>query len=157
MSASPTLGSGSAFLLGPGSEAFIHMVERWHESLLAYVYVLILSLMFLVPPSTPRMLGAMIAGPTLVVLGISLVGLIKETRQKETALDRHKLFRRRMVQIIALAMSLYGAFLLWNRVGYGVFIMITPICMILGNATGTAWDLMTQVGRLKAQDEAASH
>lgn len=182
---------------GVGNEAFVHLIESWHEfylmagtaavtlvgllfvalsihldvllhhkrahlldlarqTLLAYLYVLIMSLMFLVPPTSPRTLAATMGAGSIVVLVISIIGLVQEARQKETSLARGKLLRRRLLQILSLAMALSAAVLLWRGDHYGVFLMIAPICMMLGNATGSAWDLMTQVGRLKAQDEAAA-
>lgn len=132
-----------------------HLLDLSRQTLLAYLYVLIISLMFLVPPSAPRMLAANVGLPSLVVLILAIVGLIREAAQKETAVPRRSLIRRRMVQIAALTVAVFAAHLLWIGDGYGAFMMIAPVCMMLGNATGSAWDLLVQLGRLKAQDDAA--
>lgn len=44
----------------------------------------------------------------------------------------------------------------WQGRAFGVFLVFAPICMMPGNATGSAGDPMTRVVRLKAQDEAAA-
>lgn len=189
------------FLMFPpesSSEAFLHMMEGWHEfylmtgtaavtltgllfvslsihldvllhdrrahlldlarqTLLSFVYVLILSLMFLVPPSTPRLLALTVVASSIVFGGVAVWGLVKEVRTRETGLRRGSLFRRRMLQIVAILLVFYAGFLLWFGIGGGAFMMIGPLCMLLGNATGSAWDLLVQVGRLKANEEHARH
>ena len=52
---------------------------------------------------------------------------------------------------------LFGGWQLWGGAPSGLLLRIGPICAMLGNATGSAWDLLVQVGRLKVrlQEEAA--
>lgn len=128
-----------------------HLLDLARQTLLAFIYILLVSLMVLIPPSTPRMLGVTIGGATLVVLVFSAVGMAKEMRLKELALTRKNLFRRRAVQIIALLYGLFGAWQLWGGSTFGLFVLIFPVCTMLGNATGSAWDLLVQVGRLKVR------
>lgn len=133
-----------------------HLLDLARQAQLTFVVVLLLSLMYLVPPSTPRILALSSAGMTLVAFGIAVAGLLKEMRTRETGLDRRALFRRRLSQILGLALSLFASWLLWQGEGIGLFVMIGPICLLLGNATGSAWDLLVQVGKLKAREQESS-
>ncbi len=129
-----------------------HLLDLARQTLLAFVYVMLVSLMILVPPSTPRLLASTIGGSTIVVLVFSIAGLVNELRMKErTGLSR-SLLRRRIMQILCLCLSLYAAAKLWAGSGMGLFMMIGTICAMLGNGAGSAWDLLVQVGRLKVKD-----
>ena len=130
-----------------------HLLDLARQAQLTFIVVLLLSLMYLVPPSTPRILALTSAGMTMVALAIALGGLVREMRTRETGLDRRALLRRRLSQILGLALSLFASWLIWNGEGYGMFMMIGPICLLLGNATGSAWDLLVQVGKLKAREQ----
>ena len=129
-----------------------HLLDLARQTLLAFVYVMLVSLMILVPPSTPRLLATTIGGSTLVVLLFSIVGLVSELRMKERAGVSRSLLRRRIMQILFLGLGVYSAYQLWLGFGTGLFMMIGTICTMLGNGAGSAWDLLVQVGRLKVKD-----
>lgn len=129
-----------------------HLLDLARQTLLAFVYVMLVALMVLVPPSTPRLLGATIGGSTLVVLAFSIAGLVNELRMKERTGVSRSLLRRRIMQILCLGLGAYSAAQLWQGSGLGLFMMIGTICAMLGNGAGSAWDLLVQVGRLKVKD-----
>lgn len=129
-----------------------HLLDLARQTLLAYVYVLLVSLMFLVPPTSPRSLGFNVGAATAVVLGIALVGLVREMWQRETAIERRALARRRLLQIVALGLALYAAWQIGIGEPLGMSLFYAPLAVLLANATGSAWMLLVQVGRLKARE-----
>lgn len=127
-----------------------HLLDLARQTLLAFVYVLLVSLMFLVPPSTPRILGLTLAGATVTVLALAVAGFVREQRSRVTGLSRASLARRRLLQIAALVVALGVSVRMMGGHHEDAVLLIAPICILLGNATGSAWDLLVQVGRLKA-------
>lgn len=135
-----------------------HLLDLARQTLLTFVVALMLSLMFLVPPTRPFVLALTVAAPSLAGLVLAAGGLAREMRVTETGLQRRGLLRRRLVQILAFALLLVAATQIAAQTPEAFGTMIAPMCMLLANATNSAWDLLVQVGKLKAREEhAAKH
>lgn len=133
------------------------LVEAGHEHLLGlsratlttFISVLIASLMMLVPAMSMRMTGMML---TMV----ALAGLITTTyfsrhmsKHHGGALTAQQMRRRTLMPLVA--------YLLMLSAGLGVFVglpellfnMVGGMCLILGNAAGTSWELLVRVAQHK--------
>jgi len=131
------------------------LVEETHEHLLAlarvtlvsFTMVLFASLIMLIPPESNRQMAF-----TLGVL--SVAGLVATFRLTRTA--RHhdeagfsrSLVRKRLmfptVGYLLIGLTALGLFL---RLPEMLYMMVGAMCMILGNAAGTSWELLVHIAR----------
>ena len=133
------------------------LVEPHHEHLLAlaratltsFVMVLIVSMFMLVPPMSTRMTGLMIS-----IVGIA--GIVTSTLQMRSArhhdeggFTRAQMRRRTVFPIVGYLLMLSAGFGVWLGVPELLFNMISGVCMLLGNAAGTSWDLLVRVAKSK--------
>jgi hypothetical protein len=75
-------------------------------------------------------------------------------RGRGSSSSKHEAFLRRRGRLLigAYAFALInGVALVVLRVPELAFNMIGVICLLLGNAAGTAWDLLVELGKLKAE------
>ncbi len=49
-------------------------------------------------------------------------------------------------------MMLLSAAGLWFGIGEALYMIIGAVCMILGNAAGTSWELLVQIAKHKRSD-----
>jgi len=136
-----------------------HLLVYARQTLLSFTYVLMLSLFFLVPHEGTRVLGATIAGLSVVVIGVT-VRMAREGLK--SAGERHELKallrrRTRFLLVGYLIAGLCGVLMLVRRDPYMAYWMVGAVCLLLGNAAGSSWDLLVQVGKLKrdSRDRAA--
>jgi hypothetical protein len=129
-----------------------HLLGLARAILFSFIVVLLLSLMMLVP-GMPRRVTAV----QLIVLGaVSLFVTVRQLRGQRATDHTHfslGLFRRRLmlplvgyvwVMLTGVGMLAFNpAFFDW---------MVGAVCMLLGNATGTSWDLLVRVARIKRAD-----
>ena len=131
-----------------------HLLVYARQTLLSFTYVLLLSLMFLVPGEGVRVLSATITALSLIVIGIT----IRMAREgMKSVRERHELkaMLRRRTRILLAGYVLAGgcgALMLFQHDPYMVYWMVGAVCMLLGNAAGSSWDLLVLVGRLKRDD-----
>ena len=134
-------------------------VEKSHEHLLAlsrvtllsFTFVLFASLFMLVPPPLQgvRQTAIMIAAVGVAGLGWT-TGLMRATQHHDEAgFTRAQMRRRLLVPVVGYLMILLTAVGLWLEIGEMLYMMIGAICMILGNAAGTSWELLVQIAKQK--------
>lgn len=133
-----------------------HLLAHARSTLLSFIYVMIVSLMFLIPQQNARLLGISLTVASGIVLGILVTQLV---RARGSASSQHETFLRRRTRLLMVGYTL--AFLnsvamVVLRVPELAFNFIGVICMLLGNAAGTAWDLLVELGKLKAEQRGAS-
>jgi len=135
-------------------ETKAHVLAHARATLLSFTYVLIVSLGFLVPFQNLRVISVLIIVSSIVVGG-SQLRQPRRPRGMEPLPFERKMMRRGIVFLIGyvlalaigIAMMLLGApELTYNLIGI--------ICMLLGNALGSSWDLLVEVGKLKAAQAA---
>ena len=128
------------------------LLDLARQAMLALLMMLIISLIFLLPAWSPRIQSAALIGSCLVPLGFTLRGMRLDATQGDHGLGRGVLLRRRVLALVAyVGMLLVGVFMLRGQYEI-MFFIVGPICMLFGNATGSAWEMMVEVGRLKARD-----
>jgi len=131
-------------------ETKVHVLAHARATLLSFSYVLIVSLGFLVPFQNMKVLSVMIVVASFVVGGFQLRQPRRPRGMAPLPFER-KMTRRGMVfmigYVLALLVGLGMMFLDEPRLTYD---LIGVICMLLGNALGSSWDLLVEVGKLKA-------
>ena len=124
------------------------------ETLFTFMYILILSLEFLVPEVPARPLGVAIAVLSGVMLLRAGLSAARERRRADPAGHLGFLDRRRRTLLVAYAAALViGVVMIARRDPSMSYWMIAVVCALLGNAAGSAWDLLVQVGRIKQAAE----
>jgi hypothetical protein len=131
-----------------------HLLSLARAILFSFVMVLTLSLMMLVPGYGMRVTAA-----ELVVVGTALsVATLRQIRGRpgvEQAEFTHSLYRRRLViPLIGYAwIALTGAGMLKFRDPELFYLVVGAVCMLLGNAAGTSWDLLVRTARIRRGSE----
>ncbi len=125
-----------------------HLLVPARSTLISFVFVLTLSLLMLVPAQ-----GIRITGVSWIALGAVFSALT--VRQMMRATVDHAdftrgLFRRRLLlPLIGYAWTAVAGFLLLRRQADALFVVVGPLCLLLGNAAGTSWDLLVRVARIR--------
>jgi hypothetical protein len=131
------------------------LVEESHEHLLAlarvtlisYTMVLFASMVMLVPPSSRRQTALMLAA--MAVGG--LVWIFRLTRgaqhHDEAGFSRAQVRKRLLFPTLGFLMMLLTAGGLMLGLSEMLYMMVGSICMILGNAAGTSWELLVQIAK----------
>lgn len=127
-----------------------HLLAAARMAFMNFLYVLLMSLFFLMPGMPPRMHGFTV----LVLSGLSLGYLVWNGLRtpRPAKLTKHEQFLRRrfMISGFILGIGIVAAinFMLEpRRLPLIQFAALT--CAMLANSTGMAWDLLVQVGRIR--------
>lgn len=137
-------------------------VEKTHEHLLAlsrvtllsFTFVLFVSLFMLVPPQGARQTAIMIAAVGVAGLAWT-IGLMRAAQHHDEAgFTRAQMRRRLIIPVVGYVMMLLTALGLWFGIGEMLYMMIGAVCMILGNAAGTSWELLVQIAKHKHTSQA---
>jgi hypothetical protein len=134
-------------------ESRSHLVELARANLSCFIMVLVLSLMMLVPGQSQRVVGAQLLIVGLVFLAFTVRLLFSAPRTGHADFSM-RLFRRRLtLPLIGYAwVALVGVMLISGADRYSMQLIIGAICMLLGNASGTSWDLLVRVAKLKRSE-----
>jgi hypothetical protein len=134
-------------------------VEKSHEHLLAlsrvtllsFTFVLFASLFMLVPVPAQGVRQTAIMVAAVGVAGLSwTIGLMRAAQHHDEAgFTRAQMRRRLIIPVVGYFMMLVTALGLWFGIGEILFMMIGAVCMILGNAAGTSWELLVQIAKQK--------
>lgn len=130
-----------------------HRAHLLHAARLAFsnfVYVLMLSLFFLIPDNTPRLLGIATLVLSVVMFGSVAIGSLKTRRRGAAAEHERFLQRRYLLSGFMAGVSIATALMLVTepRVAH-LYMFVAVVCAMLANAAGMSWDLLVQVGRLR--------
>jgi 4-amino-4-deoxy-L-arabinose transferase-like glycosyltransferase len=131
-----------------------HLLVYARQTLLSYTYVLLLSLLFLVPREGTRTLSVTITALSVVAMAITIHMAREGMKSVGPQHDLKSLLRRR-TRILLIGYLLAGAcgvLMLLRRDPQMANLMVSPVCLLLGNAANSSWDLLVQVGRLKRND-----
>ena len=131
-------------------ESKTYLLSLARQTFLGFVYVLFVSLVFLIPAMTIRMLGAQVAIFGAATSVLALRGLITTARRR----DRSRLGRFLIVRNLgSLAggafLAIAGLHLLRGDVSE-MSMLASAMLVIFGVSAGSAWTLLVEVGRMKA-------
>ena len=128
-------------------ESHEHLLALARVTLLSFTMTLFASMIMLVPPvgahQTAIMLGAM------SVAGLSFTfRLTRAARHHDEAGFSRGLVRKRLLfPTLGYVLMLLTAVSLWLGVPEMLYMMVGSMCMILGNAAGTSWELLVHIAR----------
>ena len=136
-------------------ETKAHVLAHARATLLCFTYVLIVSLGFLAPFQNLRIISVLIIVTSTVVTSFQLRQWRRPRGTQPLPFER-KMARRGVLFVIGYLIALLtGIAMLFLRAPELSFNLIGVICMLLGNAMGSSWDLLVEVGKLKAARTAA--
>ena len=133
------------------------MVEESHEHLLAlsrvtllsFTFVLFASMFMLVPLFRVEQHAMMLAAVSIAGLWFTIRLSSAARHHDEAGFTRAQMRRRIMVPVIGYVLWLLTAVGLFFGIGELLYMMIGGVCMILGNAAGTSWELLVQIAKQK--------
>lgn len=131
-----------------------HLLTHARQTLLSYIFVLVMSLMFLIPFQNARMIGITLTALGVVGLGVQIVTLMSSRRSARDGEHDRFLARRTRVLFVGYGgIFVIGLAIALTHVPYFTYYLVGFVCMLLGNAAGSSWDLLVQVGKIKRAQE----
>jgi hypothetical protein len=133
------------------------LVEETHEHLLAlsrvtllsFTFVLIASLFLLVPFFSAKQHGMMLGAVSVAGLWFTIRLSSSARHHDEAGFSRGQMRRRIMAPLVGYGLWLLAAAGLFFGIGEMLYMMVGGVCMILGNAAGTSWELLVQIAKQK--------
>jgi len=128
-------------------ESHEHLLALARLTLLSFTFVLMVSMFMLVPTHSRRQ--------TAILLGVmGIAGLLFTFRltraarhHDEAGFSRGQIRKRLMFPTIGYIMILLTAAGVFLGIPEMLFMMVGSMTMILGNATGTSWELLVQIAK----------
>lgn len=137
-------------------ESRAHLLSSARLTFANFVYVLILSLITLVPHAGPVFLGMFIALASAMFLALGVTNEIRVMRQPGRTPGDRFMDRRRRVAIVGYLLGAANAMVLIRSLDFAaLYNFVCLVCLLLGNAAWASWDLLVQVGWLKRSQEIA--
>ena len=130
-------------------ESRIHLLEYARATLMSFTFVLVTSLAFLIPQPSLIVAALLTTIYSAIVLTILLVSLVKRWGSKIAQREKFLRRRRGLLAIGYLLAFANGLRMLFSNDPKLVFNMVGIVCLMLGNAVGTSWDLLVEVARAK--------
>lgn len=128
-------------------ESHEHVLALARVTLLSFTMVLFASMFMLVPAESKRQTAIMLG--TMGFAGLVVLSRVVRAAKHhdEAGFSRGQMRRRLAIPAIGYVMMVLTAI----GIGLGIFdmlyLMVGAVCMILGNAAGTSWDLLVQMAR----------
>jgi hypothetical protein len=131
------------------------LVEQSHEHLLALARVTLLSFTMVLFASMAMLMPPTGAHQTAIMLGVMAIAGLSFTfrltravrHHDEAGFTRGQIRKRLMFPTIGYLMMLLTAVGLVLGIPEMLYMMVGSMCMILGNAAGTSWELLVQIAR----------
>lgn len=123
------------------------------STLSSFVAVLVVSLMFLVPHSTPRVTGVTLCIFTVIFNALAIREMRGPLSHNHADFSSRLLRRRLMAPLVGYALIfIVGLFVLRGTLEM-MFLMISATCLLLANAVWGSWDLLVRVARAKERSK----
>jgi len=132
-------------------ESRAHLLAHARSTLLTFSYLLVVSLGVLIPHQGVIMLGMLILIASFVFGTIHVVQTRRPGGGGDPRFERGMRRRGRIFLIGYGIAALSSAGMLATRTPQLLFEMVPVVCMMLGTAVGVAWDLLVEVGKMKAK------
>lgn len=127
-----------------------HLLHAARLAFMNFLFVLMLSLFFLIPLNTPQLLGVAIFVLSVGTLGLVTFGSLASRRRGAVAEHERFLQRRYLMSGLMAGVSIMTAVQLSTGPKLlHLYIFIAVVCGVLANAAGMSWDLLVQVGRMR--------
>lgn len=138
-------------------EKRVAVLDLARHTMVSFLLVLIISLVMLIPPHAPRIQAFALALSSLLPIAFVLRSMWLDRRRQDHGFAPGKLRLRRILMLVGFGFIALTGIQMWRGTYEAIFNLMGPICLLLGNATGSAWEMMVEVGRIKARSDAASH
>ena len=130
------------------------LLAHARQTLMDFLYVLIVSLMFLAPNPSMRVLGAFLVAFSSTWILVSIVALWRAGRRAPDPHAAAEARTRRFLSAIAVVMmGLVGKGILFDHDFSNASLMVVAVSLLLANAARMSWHLLVEVGRLKLRRE----
>lgn len=130
-------------------ESHEHLLALARVTLLSFTFVLFASMFMLVPLFRVQQHALMLAAVSIAGLFFTIRLSSSVRHHEEAGFSRGQMRRRTMVPIVGYVLWLFTALGLFFGIGELLYMMIGGVCMILGNAAGTSWELLVQIAKQK--------
>lgn len=135
-------------------ESKAHLLASARLTFMNFVFVLILSLMFLIPDLGPGMIAIFTGMLCVIGTGFTIWNHWSHRRSRGATTHDGFLRRRLMLGYVGFA---YGLTAVWQLLVHPSPLKLTGfvalVCVMLANAAGASWDLLVQVGKLRRAQE----
>jgi len=128
-------------------ESHEHLLALARVTLLSFTIVLFASMCMLVPPTGPHQTAIMLGVMSVAALTFTFRLTRAARHHEEAGFSRGQIRKRLMFPTIGYLLMLLTAVGLWLHIPEMLYMMVGSMCMILGNAAGTSWELIVQVAR----------
>ena len=128
-------------------ESHEHLLALARVTLLSFTMVLFASMTMLVPPTGPHQTAIMLGVMAVAALTFTFRLTRAARHHDEAGFSRGQIRKRLMFPTIGYLMMLLTAAGLWLHIPEMLYMMVGSMCMILGNAAGTSWELLVQIAR----------
>jgi hypothetical protein len=128
-------------------ESHEHLLALARVTLLSFTFVLIGSMFMLVPAAGRHQTAILLAAMAVAGLWFTFRLTRAARHHDEAGFSRAQIRKRIMFPTIAYVLILLTAAGVWVGVPEMLYMMIGAMCMILGNAAGTSWELLVQIAR----------
>ena len=135
-------------------ESKAHLLGAARMAFTSFLYVLMLSLAFLAPGLSPKLLGVFLLMLSAFLLGHAVWVTLAHRRKRDRDGNDRFLRRRYMATGVVAGIAIVSAVRFLQQPGEKWFYNFAlVVALMLINATTTSWDLLVQVGRLKLAQE----
>ncbi len=135
-------------------ESKSHLLDHARAIMICYTFIMVLSLSFLVPQAGFAFAGMLLVAFSLMALGLQAIQMIRR-RSRHLGKNDRFLRRRGAFLIVGYLLALTnGLAMLLDPKPVQVFNMVGLVCMLLGNAVGSSWDLLVRVAQQRVVERA---
>lgn len=132
-----------------------HLLAAARLAFMNFIFVLMLSLFFLVPANSPFMVS--IASLVLASVSLGMIVVSSMHGRRKGAVPEHEKFlgRRYAMSGAFMGVSIMTSVSMLVEPKLSQLYQFVPVvCAMLANAAGMSWDLLVQVGRIRRKSEA---
>jgi hypothetical protein len=126
-----------------------HLLSLSRHTLSSFVFVLAVSLAFLAPGLRPRILGFELIAFGVVFGGMAFRQLRRPASGQDPRLTYDDMKNRFRVPLIGYAMIVAVGVATLVGIYEMLYWMVAAMCLLLGNAAGTSWELLVKVAAAK--------
>jgi hypothetical protein len=132
-------------------EDAVHLRVLAREAFYSFMFVLLLSLILLIPDTHPRPMGVELAGMGAMRLVLLVIGQRTSAASVGHGFNRRQVRRRILPAIVAAGMLIASGVMISRRtdVDDGLMFIVMTCAVLLATATASAWDLIMRVGEAK--------
>ena len=139
-------------------ESKAHLLGTARMAFTSFVYVLMLSLAFLAPEFSPRLLGFFLLMLSMFLAGHAVWVTLAHRRKRDRDVNDRFLRRRYVATGFIAGIAIVSAVSFLRSPDQEWFYSFAlVIAIMLVNAASISWDLLVQVGRLKLAQERGPH